>query len=822
MPTAWFLAAALVIAVVLAWRGSAARTWLLAFAALAAATLLQPGVTRATVIAVAVCAVVVLVLQPTGLRRALIAAPVMRAFRRRMPPMSASERVALSAGTVWWDGELLSGDPDWRRLLALPPTTLTPEERAFLDGPTTALCAMIDEWSVTRATHDLPPEVWTHLRTHRFFGLVIPREYGGHGFSAAAHSAVILKLTSRSFTAAVTVMVPNALGPAELLLRYGPDAQRAHWLPRLASGEEIPCFALTGPDAGSDAASIPDHGVVCYGTWEGREHVLGMRLNWEKRYITLAPVATVLGVAFRLHDPDRLLGADADLGITLALVPVATAGVVIGRRHRPMDAAFMNGPTQGRDVFVPLDCVIGGPERVGQGWTMLMNCLAAGRGISLPANACGVAQAAAAASGAYARVRRQFGVPLARFEAIEGVLGRMAGTLYAMEAARRVTLQALDAGEHPAVVSAMVKSALTEQARALVTDAMDLHAGKAICLGPSNYLALAWQQVPIAITVEGANLLLRSFVVFGQGVLRGHPWLRHEIEACEESDEGAVRRFDRALFAHVAFFARNAVRAALGAYGGGRAPRDVPRRERPAYRRLSRYAAALAFSADVALLTQGGRLKRREKLTARLADVMAELYVASAVLKQHADGGWREDERPLLDWALGNAGARIEAALDGYYANLRPRFIARCARACVFPLGVARRAGPHDRDEERAARCLIEPGDVRDRLLDGLYVPPDDERGLGQVLAAWRATLAIEPLLARWRTAGIDGRSEAAVAAALAAGRVTADDVAQWRRYRDAYRGAIQVDDFAGDLDPASAACSTEPVGLPAATTETA
>ena len=822
MPTACFLAAALLIAVVLAGRGSAARTWLLALAVLAMVTLVQTGITRATVIAVAVSAMLVLLLQPTRLRRALIAAPVMRAFRRRMPPMSASERVALAAGTVWWDGELLAGDPDWRRLRALPPTTFTPEERAFLDGPATELCAMIDEWSVTRETHDLPPVVWDHLRAHRFFGLIIPREYGGHGFSAAAHSAVIQKLTSRSFTAAVTVMVPNALGPAELLLRYGTDAQRARWLPRLASGEDIPCFALTGPDAGSDAASIPDHGVVCYGTWEGREHVLGMRLNWEKRYITLAPVATVLGVAFRLHDPDHLLGAEDDLGITLALVPVATAGVAVGRRHRPMDAAFMNGPTQGRDVFVPLDAVIGGAERVGQGWTMLMNCLAAGRGISLPANACGVAQAAAAASGAYARVRRQFGVPLTRFEAIEGLLGRMAGTLYAMEATRRITLQALDAGEHPAVVSAMVKTVLTDRARAVVTDAMDLHAGKAICLGPSNYLALAWQQVPIAITVEGANLLLRSFVVFGQGVLRGHPWLRHEIEACEESDEGALRRFDGALFGHVAFFARNAVRTAAGAVLGGRVPRDVPRRERRYYRRLNRYAAALAFSADVALLTQGGALKRREKLTARLADAMSELYVASALLKHHADGGWRDDERPLLDWAFDVSCARIEEAYAAFYANLRPRFLARCARALVFPWGSGRSAGPNDVQEQQAARCLTEPGDVRDRLLDGLHVPPADERGLGRVLAAWRATLAIEPLLARWRAAGIDARREAAVVAAVGDGRASTAELVQWRSYREAYRAAIQVDDFASDLDPASAAYSTEPVGAPVTTTEPA
>ncbi len=455
-------------------------------------------------------------------RRALISNHLLKVFRKILPQVSQTEQEALDAGTVWWEGDLFSGRPNWNKLLTYPKPKLTAEEKAFLAGPVEELCAMLDEWRITRELHDLPPDVWQFIKDNGFFGMIIPKQYGGRGFSALAHSEVVMKISSRSGTAAVSVMVPNSLGPSELLLQYGTEEQKNHYLPRLAKGLEIPCFALTGPEAGSDAGSIPDSGVVCYGEFNGDQQVLGMRVTWEKRYITLGPVATLLGLAFRLHDPDGLLGSKEDLGITLALIPTNTPGINIGRRHFPLDAAFQNGPNSGKDVFVPMDWVIGGREGVGCGWRMLMNCLAAGRSISLPATSTGGAKLAARTCGAYGRVRVQFKMPIGRFEGVEEALARIGGNTYMMDAARVMTAGAVDMGEKPSVISAIVKYHLTERGRQAINDAMDVHGGKGICMGPSNYLGRNYQHIPVSITVEGANILTRNMIIFGQGAIRCH------------------------------------------------------------------------------------------------------------------------------------------------------------------------------------------------------------------------------------------------------------------------------------------------------------
>ncbi|CCN05095.1 Putative acyl-CoA dehydrogenase, partial [Bordetella bronchiseptica Bbr77] len=510
------------------------------------------------------------------LRRALLSRPILAAYRKVLPAMSDTEREALEAGTVWWEGELFGGRPDWRKLLDCPRPVLSAAEQRFLDHETEQACRLVDDWQITHERFDLPPQVWAYIREQGFLGMIIPKEYGGLGFCAHAHSAIVTKLSTRSSALAVSVMVPNSLGPAELLLHYGTEAQKRHYLPRLARGEEIPAFALTSPWAGSDAAAIPDHGTVCKGQWQGQE-VLGMRVTWDKRYITLAPVCTLLGLAFRLYDPDGLLGGRKDLGITCALVPHDHPGVDTGRRHFPLNAMFMNGPTRGTDVFMPLEFIIGGPAMAGQGWRMLMECLAAGRSISLPSSNAGMAQLTARAVGAYARVRSQFRMPVGRFEGVEEALARIGGHTYLMDAARVMTAGAVDLGEKPAVASAIVKYHVTERARQVVNDGMDVIGGKGICLGPSNFLGRAYQQLPIGITVEGANILTRSLIIFGQGAIRCHPYVLAEMRAAQDPDAArGLREFDRALWGHARHVAGNALRALGGALSGarlGRAPR---------------------------------------------------------------------------------------------------------------------------------------------------------------------------------------------------------------------------------------------------------
>ncbi|HWP18367.1 MAG TPA: acyl-CoA dehydrogenase [Burkholderiaceae bacterium] len=713
--------------------------WVLAFALAWTAAAYATGLIGATGVLVATVLLLVplAVLALVPLRRGLLSRPLLRVFRRLQPAMSPTERDAIEAGTVWWDAELFTGRPRWDRLLAMPAPRLTDEEQAFLDHEVEHLCDLANDWETTQVWQDLSPAAWQYAKQAGFLGLIIPKEYGGKGFSAYAHSQVVMKLATRCSAATVSVMVPNSLGPAELLLHYGTEAQKRHYLPRLARGEEIPCFALTSPYAGSDAAAIPDVGIVCKGLHEGRE-VLGFSLTWNKRYITLAPIATVLGLAFRAHDPLGLLGGEKDLGITCALIPARHPGVQIGRRHWPLNAVFQNGPTCGKDVFIPLDWVIGGREQIGRGWRMLMECLAAGRCISLPSSNVGLGKLAVRTTGAYSALRRQFKTSIGRFEGVQEVLGRMGGHLYAMDATRRFAALAVDLGERPSVVSAIAKYHVTERARMVVSDAMDVVAGKGICMGPHNFIARAWQQLPIAITVEGANIMTRSLIIFGQGLIRCHPWVLRELQAAGQGDAGeALREFDRAVWGHAAFVLRNAVRALVDGLTGGRLLR-VPRRAapvlKPYYRDATRLATALALVADASLFALGARLKRAELVTARLGDVLSQLLIASATLKRYEDELRRTEDLPLVHWAVRDALARAWTALDQVLLNHPVRMLGRLLRRWLAPWGLPD-FRPADRLAVQIAEYVQTPGEARDRLLAGSYVPaPEvDEIGHGEV-----------------------------------------------------------------------------------------
>jgi acyl-CoA dehydrogenase len=738
------------------------------------------------------------------LRQRLLSAPLRKRIRDMMPPMSETERAAIEAGTVGWEAELFAGAPNWRKLLTTRAPQLTHAEQAFLDGPVEQLCHMLNTWEITHERGDLPPGVWDYLREHRFFGMIIPPEYGGLGFSAYAHSQVVMKVSSRSPTAGVSVMVPNSLGPAELLLQYGTDEQKNHYLPRLADGREIPCFALTGPFAGSDAASIPDVGEVCWGEHEG-ERVLGLRTNWEKRYITLGPIATVLGLAFQARDPEGLLGGDVELGVTCALIPTDTPGVEIGRRHDPLGTAFQNGPNRGHDVFIPLDWVIGGEAGVGHGWGMLMECLSAGRGISLPALGCGSGKYCSRLTGAYARVRHQFKLPIGYFEGVEEPLARIAAKTYMMDSARLLTISALDAGEKPPVASAMLKHFNTEGNRDVVNDAMDIHGGRGICEGPSNYLTIAYRAVPVAITVEGANILTRSMIVFGQGAMRCHPYLLDEIKAAQdEDDEAGVEAFDQALLPHMGHTVRNAARALV--YGLSRshlAPTPVRGPSAKYYRRLARVSAAFALVADAALLTLGGGIKRRERMSARFADALIHMYVCSAALKRFEDTGRPPEDLPLLEWSARYCLYNVQNALDEILRNFPSKPLGIALRWIVFPLGRSYRY-PNDRAGHEVARMLLQPSVARDRLTAGIYV--DERTGdiTGRIEHALRLAVAAEPLEQRLRKRDLEKPLTLSysdwVAQLVEDGVLDETEAGTLTAWREALRAAIDVDDFDPDF----------------------
>jgi acyl-CoA dehydrogenase len=732
-----------------------------------------------------------------ALRRHTVTRPIFRWARKALPTMSPTEREALEAGDVWWDAELFTGNPDWAKLRATPPATLSAEEQAFLDGPVAELCAMLDDWKISWELRDLPPEVWAFLKKNKFFGMIIPKNYGGLGFSATAHSEVVRKISTYSVTAAVTVMVPNSLGPGELLHQFGTEEQRKYWLPRLAAGEEIPCFGLTSPEAGSDAASMIDTGVVCRG--EGPSgNVLGIRLNWHKRYITLGPVATVLGLAFKLEDPDHLLGSREELGITVALVPTDLKGVQIGRRHLPALQVFQNGPNWGRDVFIPMDHVIGGEEQIGKGWKMLMSALAAGRGISLPSLSAAGAVFTAHTTGAYARIRQQFNLPIGKFEGVQERLAALAGNAYLLDAARRLTCAGLDEGRKLAVVSAILKSHATDRLRDSVNDAMDVHAGKAVIEGPLNYMGSLYRAVPVGITVEGANILTRNLIIFGQGAIRCHPYLLKEMTALEDRDRGAaLADFDRVFWRHVAHSIATLFRAWARAWTGGA---TSPAPDEPMlvkhYKKLGRYAAGFALTADIALLTLGGALKRKEMLSARLGDILSELYLLSAVLKRWEDEGRHEEDLILVDYCCQCGYAAIERRFAEIFANLPSRAMAGFLKFIVQPRGVRAR-GPKDKLAQACAELLLAPSATRDRLTPDIN-HGQDGNGVALLETAFRRVIETEDLHKKLRAARVRDISEA-----LAAGVLTTEEAEKLGEAAAAVSAVVAVDDFSkADLAP--------------------
>jgi len=728
------------------------------------------------------------------LRRRLVTAPILQTIKRLnlLPRISDTERAAIAAGTVWIEGEFFSGQPNWQRIRSEAYPSLSPDIQAFLDGPVEQVCRMVSDWEIYRRK-DLPPEVWAYLKQEGFLGLMIPTEYGGLGFSNLAYSAVMTKLASRSFTHVATVGVTNSLGPAKLLMRYGTPAQKAHYLPRLARGEEIPCFALTEPTAGSDAASITSAGIV----FRGADGLLYLRLNWQKRYITLGAIATLIGLAVQLRDPDNLLGKGEAIGITCILVPRQTPGVVVERRHDPMGVPFYNSPIEGHDVVLSVDQIIGGVERAGQGWQMLMQSLAAGRGISFPATCTGVAKLVARITGAYTIVRQQFGRSIGHFEGIEEPLARIGGLTYLMEAARTYTCAAVDQGEQPSVISAIAKYNLTELSRQIINDGMDILGGAGICRGPRNLLANIYTATPISITVEGANILTRSLMIFGQGAIRCHPYVYAEIAALEQSDAAA---FDRVFWPHVGFLVRNSIRAVLLSLSRGALARSpVAGPTARYYRQLTWAAATFAALTDLVLLRFGGNLKRREKLTGRFADVLSWLYLGSATLRRFEAEGCPAADLPLVDWALQYALAQIQVAFAGIFQNLPLPFL-RSLLATGWrlnPLGNP----PSDQLGSQVAHILQTPGKQRDRLTAGIFLPTDPQESLGRLERALQLMVQAEPLLQQLKSAVRSGqlpalRSPALIAAALQANLLTPEQADQLQTMERSRTDAIQVDSF--------------------------
>ena len=665
--------------------------------------------------------------------------PLLTRLKKQMPSISRTEREAIEAGNTWWEKELFCGRPKWKILLNISAPKLSSDEEAFLENQVETVCSMINDWQVVHHDRDLPREVWDYLKREKFFGLVIPKEYGGLGFSAIAHSNIVVKIATRSISAAVNTMVPNSLGPAELLLHYGTDDQKNYYLPRLAAGQEIPCFALTATDAGSDASSIPDSGIVCRGEHEGQV-MIGIRLNWDKRYITLAPIATLLGLAFHLYDPDHLLGPKDDLGITLCLIPTSHPGVEIGHRHYPLQLAFMNGPTRGKDVFIPLDWIIGGADMAGQGWRMLMECLSIGRSISLPALSAACGKLTYRYTGAYARLRRQFNTPIASFEGIEEALSYIAGFTYLLEASRMMTAGAVDLKIKPAIASAIAKYHMTEMSRDVVSHAMDIHAGHMIQVGPRNFLAYAHISIPISITVEGANILTRNLIIFGQGAIRCHPYLLKEVELIN-SPAPKIEDLDQILMKHIGYFASNLLRNVAYGLTGGRLifATNKIRKIKKYERQLTRMSTALSLLADTSLILLGGSLKRRERTSARLGDILSQLYLASAVLKYFHDNQQPQSDIDYVCWSLEHALHQIQIACDDFTNNFSYRLVGKLLKWIIFPFGRAYH-GPSDKLSKNIVMPMLEPTEIRSRLTQYCYIGKQEtdlsfrlEKALSQV-----------------------------------------------------------------------------------------
>jgi len=758
------------------------------------------SVTAISIVSVLFAAIAI-PLNYTPLRLRWMTQPFLDMYRKMLPTISDTEKVALEAGTVGWEGELFAGNPDWDKLLEQRWPELTEEEAAFVNGPVNALCDMLTPWENVHELADLPPEVWAFLKENRFFGMIIPVEYGGLGFSAIAHRAVLQKVASVCPIAGSTIAVPNSLGPAELLVHYGTQSQKDYYLPRLAKGEEIPCFGLTGPTAGSDATSIPDSGVICKGTYKGKK-VLGVRLNFDKRYITLAPVATLVGLAFRMYDPDGLVGDKQDMGISLALVPRETPGMEIGKHHFPLNVPFSNGPIRGKDVFVPLDTLVGGIDRAGQGWRMLIELLAIGRAITLPSTSSGGAKLCALATGAYARIRKQFNLPIGRFEGIEEALARIAGNSYAASALSRMTASAVDMGEKPAVPSAIAKYHATEMTRRTITDAMDIHGGKGIIMGPRNYLGRGWQGAPIWITVEGANILTRSMMIFGQGAIRCHPYVLKEMIAAQMDDkQKGLIEFDRHLFGHIGYSISNAVRSmTLGLSLARFAAVPSDRKTAKYYRKLTRYSASLAFASDIAMLTLGGKLKHKEHISGRLGDVLSQLYICSAMLKRFELQGRPAADQPIMAWAFHDAVYKMQTALANVVDNFPSRAVRVLLSLVIFPLG--RHEKPSgDRLGHKVAQLLLSPSETRDRLTNGVFVSDKPSNPIGLLEIALPRVIATEPLERRIHKAQVAGELseepwQDQLAEAVSKSIITDVEADELRVVRELVAEIIAVDEF--------------------------
>jgi len=795
----WFIYAAFLIGF-LAYTRASLSTFTLCFAALMAIGTFFDAFSFFSWL---IFAIIALPLNIAEFRKQYISLPLLKIFRSIMPQMSKTEQEAIDAGTTWFEAELFRGTPDWKKLHNYATPRLSVEEQGFINGPVEEVCKMMNDWQTTHVDADLSPEVWQFLKDNKFFAMIIKKKYGGLEFCAYAQSRVLQKLSGVSTVLASTVGVPNSLGPGELLQLYGTKEQQDHYLPRLALGDEIPCFALTSPEAGSDAGAIPDEGVVCYGEFDGKE-VLGMRLTWDKRYITLAPIATVLGLAFKLKDPDNLLGDTVDLGITCALIPTNLDGVIVGRRHFPLNVPFQNGPTQGNNVFVPIDFIIGGAEMAGQGWRMLVECLSVGRAITLPSNSAGGIKSIALATGAYSRIRRQFKIPIGKMEGIEEALARIGGNAYLMDAVTTMSTGAIDLGEKPSVISAIAKYHLTEKMRSCVNDAMDIHGGKGICMGESNYLARGYQGAPVAITVEGANILTRSLIIYGQGAIRCHPYVLAELEAANHTDDDiALKEFDHALFGHIGFAISNFVRSIWFSITGTRILR-TPFRDKTSryYQLLTRFSSNLAMLSDISMLALGGDLKRKERISARLGDVLSHLYLSSACLKRFHDEGRQDEDLPLLQWAVENSLYETQQAIDALISNFPNKVVAIFLRATIFPLGTWLKK-PSDLTDHKVARILQTPSKTRDRLGQGQYLTREPENILGQLEQTLEDIIACEPIFKKvCRAIGTDlpfYHLDEVAKKGLAANAINKLEAELLCKTELGRKAAIDVDDFDSD-----------------------
>ncbi len=735
-------------------------------------------------------------------RRPFFTKGILAYFKRVLPPISRTEQEALDAGDVWWEKDLFQGNPDWKKFSEYKKPTLSQEEQSFVDNQVNTLCRMLDDWQIVQDRR-IPEAAWDYMRKEGFFGLCIEKKYGGHAFSAYAHSTIVGKISSRSLSAAVSMMVPNSLGPAELVYHYGTDEQKDYYLPRLASGEEIPCFGLTGPSAGSDAGSIPDKGVVCKGMYKGSE-VLGIRLTWDKRYITLAPIATVIGLAFKLYDPDKLVGDKEDIGITLCLIPADYPGVEVGLRHFPAGMAFMNGPTRGKDVFIPMEFIIGGQDRLGEGWKMLMACLSIGRSISLPAISSAAARLGYAMTGAYARIRKQFKIPIAKFEGVEEALANIAGKTYIIEATRAMTASVVDLGLKPSIASALTKYHTTELGRDVLNYVMDVHAGKAVQHGPSNYMCHAHQSIPVSITVEGANILTRNLIIFGQGVMRCHPYIEAEIQAAHGGEgKDALKAFDKVLYSHIGYALSNLAKALWYGITGGRFI-NVPIEQKllPYYRQLTRMSTALAFATDISLLLLGGDIKRKESLSARLGDILSYLYLGSAVLRRCREQGETETDLDSAEWAMQYILQQTQKAIDDLTHNFPIKGVGRCMRLVIFPYGQSYRTGPSDELSHKLVRAMIKQTDFRKEFTKDIFIGEGVDDPTGRVEYAFNAVLAAKDAEKKFYSAVsedlISSASDFEEQLNIAAkeGILTKEEIELLRKADEAVRKAVAVDDF--------------------------